>query len=487
MSFAAPAKSDLMLNAEPASGIAVDPLSATLPTYTNDQIADYLAYNWLGGASFDLGPSRSLTVNITALTSAGQNLATWALEAWTMVTGIVFIPTFGAADITFDDDQAGAFAGPSSYSGQGGTIYSSTVNVSTAWINNYGTSIDSYSFQTYMHEIGHAMGLDHAGDYNGTADYRTDDTQLGDNHYLNDSWQATVMSYFDQSQAGTGSFQFLLTPMVADILAMQTLYGTVGTLRLGDTVYGNGTNAGGYYNGEFGADRAFTIIDDGGTDTINFSSETANQTVDMRPETISSVGGLVGNMIIMRDTIIENFFSGSGADSIIGNVANNEIRAGGGKDFVKGGAGDDIIIGNQGDDILNGNGGNDKLIGGGNNDVLRGGSGADLLYGGDGDDILRGGIGRDKLIGGAGADTFVFKDGWAVDKIRDFEDDIDTIKLDSNLWGGPATVAEALTYATVQVGASGASYVEFDFGAGDKLKVFGVTDINALLDDITIF
>ncbi len=464
--------------------------SAPLPTYTNDQISDFLVYNWLGGASFNIGAARVITVNITALTAAGQQLATWALEAWSMVTGITFNQVTGSAGITFDDNQSGAFAGPSSYSGQGGTIYSSTVNVGTGWLSSYGTGIDSYSFQTYMHEIGHAMGLDHAGNYNGSADYRTDSTQPGDNHYLNDSWQATVMSYFSQGTAGTGSYNYLLTPMIADILAMQTLYGTAGTLRTGDTTYGEGSNAGGYYDSNLGATASFTIIDDGGYDKIKFSSVTADMRVNLNPETISDVGGLVGNMIIMRDTIIETFISGSGNDDITGNIANNVLWGGGGNDVIRGDFGNDIIRGGTGNDVLNGNRKHDMLIGEGGNDILRGGGGRDRLDGGAGNDRLEGGIGRDKLVGGTGNDTFVFKQGWAVDRVSDFEDNVDTIELHSSLWGGGAmTVAQLIaTYGTGNVAnnGNGGQHVELDFGNGDILKIHGITDVNALLNDITL-
>ncbi len=474
--------------------------AAPLPTYTNDQIADFLVYNWLGGASFNIGASRVITVNITALTTAGQNLATWALEAWTMVTGITFdfqIDADGTSQITFDDSAAGASAGPDSYSGQGGTIYFSSVNVGTGWLASYGTTIDSYSFQTYLHEIGHAMGLDHAGPYNGSATYRTDSTQPGDNIYLNDSWQASVMSYFDQSEAGTGTYNYLLTPMIADILAMQILYGVAGTLRTGDTTYGFGSNAGGYYDGNLGATSSFTIIDDGGDDTINFSNTTANQQVDLNPETISDVGGLVGNMIIMRDTIIENFFSGSGDDFIKGNLADNfldggagndKIWAGAGNDVVRGDFGNDIIRGGAGNDTLNGNRKHDMLIGEGGNDILRGGGGRDRLDGGAGNDRLEGGIGRDKLVGGLGNDTFVFKQGWAVDRVSDFEDNIDTIELDAALWGGGLTIQQVLdTYGSVVANNGNAGvHMELNFGGGDILKIHGITDLNLLLDDITI-
>ena len=91
--------------------------------------------------------------------------------------------------------------------------------------------------------------------------------------------------------------------------------------------------------------------------------------------------------------------------------------------------------------------------------------------------------GNDTLVGGAGLDTFVFGDAYATDVISGFEDDIDTIRLDDNLWGGGKTVANVLaTYAT-----QGANFVDLNFGGGDVLRVdqAGIT-IAALQDDFLI-
>jgi len=489
MSALLPRRIDLFEGVQALAEVEVPKLNAPLPEYNFDTIASYLT----DGFWADFGSSRhshsatltangSISVDITDLNDTGKDAARWALETWTMLTGIVFTEVTTSADITFDDENAGAYA------------YPDFINISKDWNLSWGQGPNSYFYQTYLHEIGHSLGLGHAGDYDGDADFVTDSTLVrphthpsgGTNHYSNESWQTTIMSYFGPNENslidadwGFNTDTYLVTPMIADVLAIQDLYGNLGGRQLGDTIYGEGTNLTGTYFGDYlTAQRAFIIVDDGGMDTINFSSETANQIVSLVPETFSSVGGLVGNMIIMRDTIIENFFSGSGNDELTGNSAGNWFKGGGGTDTIWGGAGDDN---------LNGNGKNDIIYGQGGNDVLRGGSGADQLFGGNDNDVLRGGIGRDKLTGGAGADTFVFKDGWAVDRINDFEDDIDTIKLDSNLWGGPATVAEALTYASVQTNLGGVEYIEFVFGNGDKLKVFGVSDISLLENDISIF
>ena len=72
-----------------------------LPNYTLDQIADQLTdgywdYSFQSNRAFDLGSDRTLTYDVSALSSAEQFVARTALQAWTDVSGIRFVPFEGS-------------------------------------------------------------------------------------------------------------------------------------------------------------------------------------------------------------------------------------------------------------------------------------------------------------------------------------------------------------------------------------------------------
>ncbi|MEL7344631.1 MAG: M10 family metallopeptidase C-terminal domain-containing protein [Pseudomonadota bacterium] len=380
-----------------------------LPTYTVDEIADQLTDDFwapYGGArSFDASAGDTLSVNITALNAQGQEAARKALDAWSDVTGLFFTETTGTAHISFDDEASGAYASMSVWGN--GDIASVNVNINKNWSGGDART-DGYFFQTYLHEIGHALGLGHAGNYNGSANYPSDAA------YDNDSWQMTVMSYFTQTENTdvAASFAYVITPALADIVAIQNLYGVPST-RAGDTIYGDGGNTGTYLDSWTTLTYAVsvTLYDSGGTDVIDFESQSANQRIDLGQEAISDVNGSAGNMIIARGTVIENVYLGSGNDDVTGNSADNYFRLGSGNDVAYGGSGFDLLEGGSGNDTLWGGSQADNVFGGGDDDTLYGENGNDRLWGDGGNDVIDLGNGDDVSWGGSGNDTIEGRDG----------------------------------------------------------------------------
>ena len=124
---------------------------------------------------------------------------------------------------------------------------SATIDISANWVTTDGgandgkTGIDSYAYQTYIHETGHALGLGHQGPYNGSATYSTDAV------FADDTWQYSVMSYFSEPSYNGGSYRYVITPQMADIYAVKSVYGAA-TTRTGDTVYGFHNTAGSIFD-----------------------------------------------------------------------------------------------------------------------------------------------------------------------------------------------------------------------------------------------
>ncbi len=259
-------------------------------------------------------------------------------------------------------------------------------------VNDPDWFFGSDNFQSLLHEIGHALGLDHP---NG-------DPYQSSQRYTVMSYNVAPNSAFVE-QLWTGqywlNYVYPDTPMLDDIAAIQYLYGPNKSYRTGNDTY------------TFDASEPFyrTIWDAGGNDTIDCSNLFRSLSIDLNEGAYSSIRtvdslplsvaswtttpktGLydgTNNLAIAYGTVIENAVGGSAADSIRGNFAANKLSGGWGSDSLYGEAGDD---------------------------TLEGGDGSDVIYGGSGNDFFDWDVasraGRDTFYGGAGNDVYVLTEG----------------------------------------------------------------------------
>ncbi|HEV2865293.1 MAG TPA: M10 family metallopeptidase C-terminal domain-containing protein [Allosphingosinicella sp.] len=336
--------------------------------------------------------------NFVTFSNAQRAAVKTAFELIADVTNLNFYLSADDGDydgeITFEN-QVGT--GVFGYGGGGGT--SGAVTIDADYVDD-PYSLGGWTFSSLMHEIGHALSLSHPGLYN--ASDLSFITYGQDALYTQDSEQYTVMSYFGAHETGADhQGSSASTPLLHDIAALQSLYGANVHTRLGNTVYGFGSNAG-RLSFDFGVNLkpVVAIWDAGGTDSVNLSQYTAGCRVDLRQGAFSDVGGLTQNLAICFGTIIENVVGGKGNDRITGNSIGNT---------VSGGLGDDTLYGLEGNDILNGGAGNDILDGSTGGDVLIAQDGVDRVFGGDGADRIRFSpaalTSEDLVLGGAGVDT----------------------------------------------------------------------------------
>jgi serralysin len=98
------------------------------------------------------------------------------------------------------------------------------------------------------------------------------------------------MSYWSQDYYSGSSFDYVITPQMADITAVQSIYGAPST-RAGNTTYGFNSTAGSIFDfTQYTGTPALTIYDSGGGDTLDCSGYSQNQTIDLTPGAANSRG-----------------------------------------------------------------------------------------------------------------------------------------------------------------------------------------------------
>lgn len=329
-------------------------------------------YNDVVGGKYDLDGNGtgdiSFSTNVS-FSSSEKALMLKAVAAWNAVANVNLQPGNAAnSQVTFGeydqkDPNLYAYVASLPVNGMG----ADTIN-GDLWINKGNAAqtnpvYGSDGWGTMLHELGHAIGLEHPNE--------DPDNEAGE---PNNNQQWTIMSYIphpDQDDLPSDQQALPLTPMVLDILAIQKLYGANFKHNTGNNNYVSGTDAkfamtNGGFIGDFGA--IFTIWDAGGTDTINASNQTGKVSINLAPGTYSTVGGIENNIGLAA--AVKN------AEGRIVNYIEN----------AAGGSASDILLGNAIGNKLYGNAGNDTIKGLGGADVIRGGAGADKLYGGSGGD-----------------------------------------------------------------------------------------------------
>jgi serralysin len=310
--------------------------------------------------------SGALATGLQPLSAHMSAMAAAAFELWDDLIAPSLVETTGNAQIDFAYSTGTGGSTFTSWGASGQVNGRDSLQSAEIWFDSSWSSHNqdsditsgSYGFLTYLHEIGHALGLNHPGAYDGAGDYVTDAV------YAQDTHRYTVMSYFDANEDGSGTnhngrdgdWRYPATPMLHDIAALQAIYGADTTTRQTDTIYGFGSTADrDVFNFRINTDPIVAIWDAGGKDSVNLSGFSATQTLDLRAGKYSSVGGMTNNLAIAYGATIENATGGAGRDTIYGNGVINVLR---------GGAGSDSLFGLAGNDMLRGGAGNDKLDGG---------------------------------------------------------------------------------------------------------------------------
>ena len=348
-------------DAAAAAGGAFTAGAATEPTYALNALLAGSSYKW---GSLTAGTAAVVTysfltsvpgyypsgagerTHFVAMNAVQQQAAKDALALYSEAANITFVlVAAGTGSINFGTADLGNGIGgwayyPRSYSGSNDNTAAGDVWITNRYASYNNPTPGSWEYQTYIHEIGHAIGMKHPGNYNAGGG-GTPGPYLPTGE---DSHQYTVMSYYSGPSYGSTE---PITPQVYDVATIQYLYGVNSNTRSGNDTYTFSSSL-----------QVKTIWDGGGTDTFDASSQTSAVGIDLHPGAFSSIAG-TNNIAIAFGAAIENAIGSNYNDTLKANDAGGTLDGRVGNDALLGGAAADRLIGGAGTDTLTGGGGAD--------------------------------------------------------------------------------------------------------------------------------